>query len=405
MIRLARSTALVILTLAGMALVWLFREPVMLFLVAIFLAASLRPLIGRLEQRNLSPTVSLAVVYALLGLGILAVLLIFLGPLNQDVQDLLSQAALGYERVSATWPMSDNQFQRTVAGQLPAPELLYKALSGQTDIPVVQWLLKTVGDVGSLLSKGLIVFILSLYWSIDQARFERLWLTSLPLGPRVRVRRLWRDLEAGIGAWIRSAATQVVITGVILWIGYALLGVPFAVLLAVIGSIAQLVPWLGILLSVTPVLLVTWPSSPAMAGLGAAYALTVALLFQLRVQPRYFPRTQTSSLLLLSVAIVLALAFGLAGLIVAPAATIAIGVLWNHLVEPQRSVGQARPEPQSRSLAAGLSQLHEVLNQSDQKPTAEVTSLVTRLEKVIASTRDLADNGRQAADTPVKRET
>ena len=43
MTHLARSTALVLLTLVGLALVWLFREPILIFLVALFLAASLRP--------------------------------------------------------------------------------------------------------------------------------------------------------------------------------------------------------------------------------------------------------------------------------------------------------------------------------------------------------------------------
>lgn len=385
---LARSTALVVLTLAGLALAWLFLEPILIFLVGVFLAASLRPSIEGLERRGLSPAASLAVVYLSVGLGIVAFVMLVVGPLDNDVQNLLTRLALTYERIMAQWPEAERQFQRTVASQLPQPELLYKVLGGQTEIPVVERIMAIVSHIGSLLGKGVMVLILSLYWTIDHVRFERLWLSSMPLGTRVRARRVWRDLENGVGAFVRSAFMQIVLTGAVLWIGFALLGVPYAALLAVLGGAVQLVPWLGVLLAVLPLLLVALINNPTAALLGAGYALVVSLLFEFRIQPRYFPRLQTNSLLLLIVAMVLALELGLAGLILAPAATVAVTVLWTHLVEPQRKAAPASV-PTAESLESELSQLREAMGQATQPPVPEVASLVNRLDGLITASKEL----------------
>ncbi|MCB0055610.1 MAG: AI-2E family transporter, partial [Caldilineaceae bacterium] len=372
MSQLARSTVLVLLTLIGLALVWLFREPILLFLLAVALSASLRPLIDRLRQR-VSPAISIAMVYLALGLGIVALLLLAIGPLDGDVQNLANHLATTYERVAAQWPDSGQEFVRTVGNLLPDPDLLYKALSGQTEAPVVQGIASLVTGVGSLLGKGITILILSLYWSVDHVRFERLWLTTLPLATRGRVRRTWRDLEEGVGALVRSTFAQVVLSGVILWIGYALLGVPYAALLAVLGGIVQLVPWLSVLLAPLLVLLFGLINDPTAALLGAAYALVVSLVFEFRIQPRYFPRMRTSPLLLLIVALVFGIEFGLAGLIFAPAVTVAIVVLWVHLVEPARD-GQPTIPTSLAELQTGRGQLQEILDRAPGTP--EVVNLV-----------------------------
>ena len=392
MTRLARSTVLVLLTLIGLALVWLFREPILLFLLAVALAASLRPLIDRLQHR-VSPGISVAIVYLMLGLGIVAMLFLAIGPLYGDVQDLLNHLATTYERVAAQWPESPLEFQRTVANVLPKPDLLYKALSGQTDVPVFQGVASLASGAGSLLGKGITILILSLYWSVDHVRFERLWLTTMPLATRGRVRRVWRDLEEGVGTLLRNTFAQVVLSGAILWIGYLVLGVPYAALLAVLGGIVQLVPWLSVVLAPLLVLMFGLVTDPKAAVLGAVYALVVSLVFEFRIQPRYFPRLRTSPLLLLIIALVLAMDFGLAGLIFAPAVTVAVGVLWLHLVEPQRKEVPAVPATIA-DLTASREQLQEIL---DGAPgTAEVVNLVNRVDGLIASAEELARPAGQA---------
>jgi predicted PurR-regulated permease PerM len=97
---------------------------------------------------------------------------------------------------------------------------------------------------------------------------------------------------------------------------------------------------------------------------------------------------QTSSLLLLIVAMVLTMELGLAGLILAPGATVAVQVLWTHLVEPQRKPAAA-PVVTVDALEASLGQLRANLEQVVEPPAPEVFSLVKRTESLVATSKEM----------------
>jgi len=53
---------------------------------------------------------------------------------------------------------------------------------------------------------------LAYYWLIEAAHFERLWLSLLPVGTRVRAREIWRNAEGAVGAYIRSTVIAVAVS-------------------------------------------------------------------------------------------------------------------------------------------------------------------------------------------------
>ena len=77
------------------------------------------------------------------------------------------------------------------------------------------------------------MIILSLYWSADQMRFERLALSVFPKKHHQRIRQIWRSVETGVGAYVRSEVIQSVLAGIILGTGYGLMGVPYPTILAI----------------------------------------------------------------------------------------------------------------------------------------------------------------------------
>lgn len=178
------------------------------------------------------------------------------------------------------------------------------------------------------------------------------------------------------------------LTALVLWIGFVLLGAPHARIAGRARRHGPACPWLGVLLTVLPLLLVALISDPVAGFIGAAYALAVALVFEFKVQPRYFPRIRPLSLLLLIVAMVLALEAGLAGLILAPAVTVAVQASRIHLVEsPRRGAAGANTCPPADT---GLSHLRETISRiPSYTVAAEVSSLVNRLDGLIAASKEL----------------
>ena len=386
---LVRWTITILLTVAALALVWLFREPILLAILALLVSASLRPLIERLERAGLKRSLSIALVYGLIVLSIVTFILLLFGPLGKELQMLITRVSMAYERMALQWPQSGSGFRRAIAKQLPPPSLIYSVLAGQTDVPVLQRAGALAGSIGGTLGKGVMMVILSLYWTVDHARFERLWLSTLPLAPRIRIRRIWREMEVGVGAFARSAVGEMILAMIVLWIGFEVLRLPYPILLALIGGVVQIVPWLSFLLAVAPVLAVALISlNPMLPLLGAVYAFIVSLLFEFRIQPRFFPRMQTSSLLFFVTALVLTLQIGLVGLVVSPAVAVAIQILWNYLAAPLRDL----PGPANASIEevqAGYKNLLSTIDEMEGEISPETRSLVNKLGDLVKTAGDV----------------
>jgi predicted PurR-regulated permease PerM len=208
------------------------------------------------------------VVGALLGL-----LLLFGGRLFNDVQQLLADATEHYQQIQAEWSQG-TPFQQVIVQQLTPLSDLSQAIAGEQGMAFMQTLLGITLSSLDLLGQVIIILVLSIYWSSDQERFKRLWLSLFPAETRARMRASWQAIEDGVGAYVRSEFVQSSLALLLLALGYSVLGLKYPILLALTGAIGWLLPWVGVLLAVIPACLVGLLLSPGLALGAVAYSLT-----------------------------------------------------------------------------------------------------------------------------------
>jgi putative permease len=379
MSRLARYTAVVAATLTILLLLWQFREVILLFLLSLFLAASLRPLITRLVQRGFSLAQGMLIVY-LLGLLLAIVLGYSLGPtLSTEVQEMGDRAALAYELVHPRWAEGE-MWQQAIAGRLPNAPQLVKLLTSESDA-AARILFGFVQNIVTLLAGVVIVLVLSIYWSVDQTRFERLWLSLLPADRRTVARNLWRDMEEGVGAYIRSELIQAILAFLLLGLGYELLGLSYPLTLALLGGLAWLIPLIGALFIVVPVWLVGLGSDWLVALTAVVYTLLVLLALERVIEPRIFRRRRYSPILVILTLVIMAQVLGIVGLILAPTIAAALQILFSALLawREQRS----RSPVDIDELEAKLAQIHASFIQEEQPVPPEIETMIGRLQRLL----------------------
>ena len=380
--RLAGYTALVLVTLLGGVLLWEFRGVLLLFAFSLAIAAALRPLVDRQVARGWRRGLSIFLVYAL-SLGLAFAIVWSLGPtLLAEVRLLADGFVIQYDRIYLAWP-SGTAFQQAVVGLLPPPNELYTAIAGPSGEAILQSVLGVTANVFQGASQLVIVIFLSLYWAIDQARFERLWLTLLPAEQRARAREIWRAIETGVGSYLRSELIQTLLAGFLLGVGYRLLNLDFPALLAVGSALAWLVPWLGVALALAPVVLLGLSSGPLPVLLAALYTILVFVLLEFMVEPRLHNRRQYNSLLLVLVALALGVEFGLVGVLLAPPLAAAIQILGGHLLTPSSTPAVQPVDEQFTALEERLASVQAMVAQSPGETTPQVVSMLTRLEALL----------------------
>jgi putative permease len=383
--RLAWVTAIVLATLMAVYVVWQFRGVVGLFVLSLAVAAAVRPLHDWLTGWGVPHRLALLLIYLIL-LGLMVSLIWFVSePLLAEFQQVVDSGLVAYDRIWAQWP-TGNSFQRTVVKWLPPPTNLYETIAGERGAAILTGLLGFTMGFFDILSQFAIVLILSLYWGLDKTHFERLWLSVLPAERRSRASLIWRTIETGVGAYIRSELIQSLLAGLLLGLGYWMLGLKYPTLLALGSALAWLIPWVGVIFAVIPVLLVGLSLSPGIALTAVLYTLLVFGLLQFVVEPRLFNRRQYSSLLVVLVFFALGQSFGLTGLLIAPPLAAALQILFSNLMPQTTPAAATQLSQQLTDLENRLVSVRTALNASTQPPSPQMLSLVERLERLIAQT-------------------
>lgn len=143
-----------------------------------------------------------------------------------------------------------------------------------------------------------------------------------------KVNRLISSIEERLGKWSRGQLLLMLAVAVGNYIGYLLLGIPFALPLALLTGIFEIVPVLGPIISAIPGVLIGFGISP-LTGIGAAaVAFIVNQLENYVLVPKIMQKSTGVSplLILISIAIGAKLA-GVAGVIIAVPFVITLQVI------------------------------------------------------------------------------
>ena len=371
----------VMTTLLALVALWQFRIVVIYVLISLALAATVRPIaIIRTGSKRTLVTRLLVILLYLASLGIFGLMIFFLGRLLAgDLQQLAQSIS-----TQSTWmlpaSLQGSVFQQVLDRWLPTPDKIFAAITSQRDLMLSVVLGFTQG-IGGIVSGFLVILFLSVYWSINQYHFERLWLSLLPSEQRKSAREIWRTLDDDLGAYIRSEIIQSFLAVLLLGIGYWLLGSQYPALLAVVGAIAWLVPVAGAALAVILPLLLGLLTGAQFSLPIVLYTLVVLIALQLWVEPRLFRRRWHSPILTLVILLALADAFGLLGIIIAPPVSVVCQILWNLLVS-DRLVPDAAG--QISDLNERQAQLRVAIKAMDGTPPRLVVSSMERLADLLS---------------------
>lgn len=262
--------------LLGFVMLWYFRVVLLPVTLGLILAYILSPPVRMFEKRGLTTTVSITIVFAALG-AVVAGGCFFIFPLVVAQLEKLARALPEYSMLITEYV--DRAQQGMYRVQLP--QTLQVALLNVIDRAeeafegAVQDSIEAVFVILRHSLSLLAAPVLAFYFLKD--RHE---LSSLARGligssrRRRRVEQLLRDLDDVLMGVIRSRLLVSAFVGTATAAVFALLGLPYFLLIGVIVAIADLIPYFGPILGAVPALAVAAVYSPP-AALKVLIALVV----------------------------------------------------------------------------------------------------------------------------------
>lgn len=145
---------------------------------------------------------------------------------------------------------------------------------------------RVFGGIFSVIS----VFAISFYLLLYRNSVRRGFASLFPKHLRGGVDKTSREAEDKLGGWLRGQIVLSGFIGVLTWIVLTLLGIDFALPLAVIAGILELIPTIGPILSAIPAIIVALNISLPMALLVAVAYFLIQLLENNILVPRIMER-------------------------------------------------------------------------------------------------------------------
>lgn len=265
---------------------WIFAQIldiVLLFFVAFIFMSALAPTVDRLVSFKI-PRVLAVLLVVLIVIGLLV------GIIAVGLTPLITQTSSLFRRLAET------------VGTL--------LQTGHVDISVIQQELSNLSgqavDITVGIFKNIIslvsVIVVTVYMLLDREKIED-YGTSFFGHHQERAKQVLRVIEDKLGAWLRGQVLLSVIISSAVYVGLTILGVEYALPLAIIAGLLEVVPVLGPIISAIPAVLIALTVSPLFAGLVALLYFAVQQLEGHVIVPQVMKRAVGLNPLLVILAI------------------------------------------------------------------------------------------------------
>ena len=227
------------------------------------------PLIDWMEKKKIPRIAGIAIVFMII-IGLVVWGIIILIPIiREQTMSLIENWPNYWDKVIAQF---DNLLRSNIFSQLQVQltdvnQSIIKSISEQANSVVNS----TFSGIGSVLGTmtniviALITMPIILFFLLKDGRNLPYYTMKLiPTKLRLSTYNLLKEINTQISQYIRGQLLVAFFVAVMFWIGFAIIGLEYAVLLAILAGVLNLVPYLGSFLAIIPILIIALVSSPGM---------------------------------------------------------------------------------------------------------------------------------------------
>lgn len=297
--QLVTATLVVGLVALSVWMLFRFHQVVLILAAGVIISTALQPVVAWLQRRGLPASLAVLLLFSVLGI-VVALFVRFGAPLVADqAANIGAQLTDAYGGLREWMEQSSNLLLRRLAETLPAqPGLPSNVPAAPTesggvelaDSPFDQ-LWQTVGVVANGVFKTVAIFFVAFFWTIESERIKRSAIALLPLNRREPTRDLVTEIEGRVGGYVTGQLLLSAIIGTLSLAAYWIIGLPYALVLALVVALFEFIPVVGPLIGAVPSIIIALSVSPTTALWVVVASLVIHQLESNVFGPRIMKRT------------------------------------------------------------------------------------------------------------------
>jgi len=220
------------------------RDLVLVVLTAIVIASAVEPATKWCMRYKIPRVVAVLLIYIIIAGAFFGVFYLFIPPILEEASGLFSTLPQYINALVDSNPLANNAVTTT--------EVVAEGVRGFTFQSLIQDFQSAIANVSegfvrtlSVVFGGVFSFILiivfSFYFAVQERGIDNFLRVVTPINHQEYVINLWKRAQIKIGRWMQGQLVLALIIGVLTYLGLTVFGVPYALLLAVIAALFELI--------------------------------------------------------------------------------------------------------------------------------------------------------------------
>lgn len=244
--------------LVAIFFLWFIRDVIGLLFVAIVLASAMDPWVDRMERYHIPRGMSILTMYLSILLALGLVFYLIIPPLIEQIGDITQSLSQYNDQIDAIYQWITNSNESSLANQAQAVLAEFnQAVSGVTT-GVFDALAGVFGGIAGFI----IVLVLTFYMTIEEDGIKKFIRSIAPVQYQPYLIQKVNKIQLKMGGWFRGQFIVSLIIGVISFIGLMVIGVEYALVLALIAGMLEFIPFIGPFIAAVPAVFFAYTDSP-----------------------------------------------------------------------------------------------------------------------------------------------
>lgn len=308
---------------AGLILVflWLIRDILLILLLSLVLASAMEPMVDYFNEKRVPRAVSVLAVYVLVLATVAFVVYLLVPPVIEQIRVL-----------AAKWPEYALQLERLVGNTSISVSDIGNYFKEFSSSYKGGLLTGTVSVFNAFLTL-ITVLVISFYLVAEDRGMKKFIATLIPGEHRDFAVALIDKIQKKMGLWVIGQVILSVSIFVLTFIGLSLLRVDYALFLALLAGVLEVVPYIGPFLSAVPGVFFAFIQNPPLALAVAIMYLVIQKTEGYVLVPKVMEKTVGTSPLVVLLALLIGFQLaGIIGLLIAVPVVSALTVIMNEFL-------------------------------------------------------------------------
>lgn len=214
-------------------LVYLMKDIVFLLIAVLIFTTALEPVVARLAKIGIPRAFSILICYLFILIVLSFALYLIVPPVAIQLKELALNVPYYSEKIS--------QFNETNASQIQSLLSQFGSKLSNYGGDAISALFSFFGGVVSAVT----IFVLTFYVLVDENGIRKTLLNLIPPERKEATLKISNKIGTKIGLWLRGQLSLMVIMGIANGLVYYFMGVPYALTIAIIAGILEIIPIIG----------------------------------------------------------------------------------------------------------------------------------------------------------------